>query len=157
MKPRIYLETTIISLLVARPARDPINASRQYFSQLLWDKRNVVDFVTSEVVKNEISQGDSARAQERLVLANGLSSLELTDEAAYLAKLLIDRKALPVFAYVDALHIALATVHNVAAIASYNFRHITGAFARKKIESTLTQLGYTPLSIVLPEEIWEDL
>jgi predicted nucleic acid-binding protein len=157
MKPRIYLETTIVSLLASRPARDPINASRQHFSQALWSKRTKVQFVISDIVKNEIARGDPAQAKNRLELVAGLTNLELSDEAVYLAKLLVERKALPVFAYADALHIALATVHNVLAIASYNFRHLSGAFARRKIETTLAQLGYSCPAIVLPEEIWESL
>ncbi|MBK7001027.1 MAG: hypothetical protein IPH35_13940 [Rhodoferax sp.] len=38
-------------------------------------------------------------------------------------------------------------------LASYNFRHIAGAFSRRLIEHTLQQLGYAPPVIASPEEI----
>ncbi len=102
---------------------------------------------------DEISRGDTDRARQRLELVAGVMILPITEEAIYLAQLLIDRKALPIKAFSDALHIAVTTVHHVPAIASYNFRHIAGAFSRRLIENTLQQLGYVPPVIASPEDI----
>ena len=41
----------------------------------------------------------------------------------------------------DAVHIAIAALHEVQFIASWNFRHIVGAIARRNIELALTQFG----------------
>ncbi|MFM9971988.1 MAG: hypothetical protein ACKVQK_26710 [Burkholderiales bacterium] len=90
---------------------------------------------------------------KRLGLMEGLVRLSLSSEVEYLAQLLIERGALPPVAVADAAHIAIATVHRVQAIASFNFRHIAGAFARRNIETTLRQLGYEPPVIATPEEI----
>jgi hypothetical protein len=84
---------------------------------------------------------------------DGMTQLGLSPETDYLAQLLIERKALPALAVADAAHIAIATIHRVKAIASFNFRHIAGAFARRSIEMTLRQLGYEPPVIATPEEI----
>ena len=79
--------------------------------------------------------------------------LGLTTEASYLAQLLIERKALPSKALADAVHIAIATTHEIKVVASFNFKHLAGVFARAKIEGTLRQLGYEPPMIATPEEI----
>jgi hypothetical protein len=77
----------------------------------------------------------------------------LTEEASYLAQLLIARRALPAKALADAAHIAVAASHQVQVVASFNFRHLASVFARAKIEATLRQLGYEPPLIATPEEV----
>ena len=57
----------------------------------------------------------------------------------------------------DLLHIALATVANADVVASWNFRHIAGPLARRKIEQTLAHLDQYVPAIATPEEILESL
>ncbi len=122
-------------------------------AQALWHAGDLFTFVISPVVLDEASRGHAGQAAKRLHLLDGLTQLGLSPEVDYLAQLLIERKALPSQAVADAAHIAVATVHRVKAIASFNFRHIAGAFARRHIEMTLRQLGYEPPVIATPEEI----
>ncbi|MDI9332807.1 MAG: hypothetical protein QM533_00360 [Cytophagales bacterium] len=68
---------------------------------------------------------------------------------------MIARQALPTKANDDALHIAIAAVHGIDAIASWNFKHISGAWARRKIETALAELGFTPPIIASPEALME--
>ena len=153
MKPRVYLETSIISYMVARPSRDPIQAARQLQAKAFWNAGNRFTLLVSPVVIDEASRGHAGQAVKRLALINTLQVLSVLPEAEYLAQLLIERKALPTQAVADAAHIAIATIHQVKAVASFNFRHIAGAFARRNIELTLRQLGYEPPVIATPEEI----
>ncbi len=70
-----------------------------------------------------------------------------------MAELLLQRRAMPTKALADAMHIAIATTHKVKVVASFNFRHLAGVFARAKIEQTLRQLGYEPPLIATLDEI----
>lgn len=55
----VYIETTVVSLLVARPSRDPIMAAHQQLTRRWWqDRRSQFQCVTSEEVMREASQGD---------------------------------------------------------------------------------------------------
>ena len=57
----------------------------------------------------------------------------------------------------QAVHIAIAALHEVQFIASWNFRHIVGAVARRNIEVALTEFGAFVPVIATPEEILEGL
>ena len=68
---------------------------------------------------------------------------------------LLRPKAIPAKAYTDAVHIAIASLHGIEFIASWNFRHIAGALPRRNIESALAALGVSVPVIATPEEILE--
>lgn len=51
MGPSVYVETTIISYLAARPSRDLIMAARQQLTHEWWDRRRPAFYVyVSELV-----------------------------------------------------------------------------------------------------------
>ena len=153
MKPRVYVETSVISYLTARPSRDPVKASRQLQAKALWNAQQRFSLIVSPAVIDEALRGSPAAAALRQQALVGLPVLALSQEASYLAQLLLDRKALPGKALADAVHIAIATTHKIKVVASFNFKHLAGVFARAKIENTLRQLGYEPPMIATPEEI----
>lgn len=153
MKPRIYVETSVISYLTARASRDPVNAARQLQAKALWNAQDRFSLLVSPVVIDEASRGNASQAALRIDIIASLPVLSLTDEASYLAQLLLQRKALPDKALADAVHIAIATTHKIKVVASFNFRHLASVFARAKIEQTLRQLGYEAPHIATPEEI----
>jgi predicted nucleic acid-binding protein len=153
VKNKIYVETSVLSYLVARQSRDPIKAARQLQAKALWNAQDRFQLLISPTVIEEAQRGNSQQAQLRLQAAQVLQILPLSSEAAFLAQLLIERQALPKDAVADALHIAIATVNRIKVLASFNFKHLASVFARAKIEHTLRQLGYEPPLIASPQEI----
>ena len=89
------------------------------------------------------------------MLFRSLTSLALSPQSTQLTEHLLAQGAFPAKSADDAAHIAIAAVHGVDAIASWNFRHISGAWARRKIETALTELGFTPPVIASPEALME--
>jgi hypothetical protein len=64
---KVYLETTIISYLAARPSKDLITAAHQQLTHEWWqDRREDFDLFSSQLVVQESSAGDVAIAQSRL-------------------------------------------------------------------------------------------
>ena len=54
MKPKVYVETTILSYLAARPSRQPVTAGRQVITRQWWaNERKTYNLVVSEVVEAE--------------------------------------------------------------------------------------------------------
>ena len=64
---RVYIESPIPSYVVARPARDLLQAARQQITKDWWDmKRAGHELFTSQVVLDEVAFGETAMAQLRL-------------------------------------------------------------------------------------------
>ncbi|MFZ4536319.1 hypothetical protein [Propionivibrio sp.] len=66
MKRRVYIETSVISYLTARPSKSVIEAGHQQSTYLFWDRRNEFDLVASELVVAECGAGDASAARKRL-------------------------------------------------------------------------------------------
>ncbi len=112
MKPRLYLETTIPSYLVAWRSRDLRLAADQETTQEWWEaRRQNYDLFISEFVRAEAQRGDAQAATARLALLEGIPLLTEPQSAAELTEQILAARLLPPQAALDASHIALATVH----------------------------------------------
>lgn len=157
MKPKAYLETTILSYLSARPSRDLITAAHQQITHEWWRTRSAdFDLYVSQAVLSEASRGDLEAVSRRLQLIQPLSVLELTEEAAILAQELVEQIPLPPKAALDAVHIALAVVNGIDYLLTWNCTHIANASLRTTIEAICRRKGYEPPVICTPEELQEE-
>ena len=154
MKPRVYLETTIPSYLTAWPSRDLVRAAHQQITRDWWDRRRAeFELYISQVVLRECQAGDATAAAERLKILQDLPLLEQTEEATRLAQALVDRVPLPERAAVDGLHVAIAAVHGMEYLLTWNCTHIANATLRDPIESVCRENGYEPPAICTPDEL----
>ena len=156
MKPRVYVETSIVSYLTARPARDIVIAGRQQSTRDWWATASRrFELVISELVREEAGVGDPDAANARLAALAPLARLAASMEARELAQRLVDAGAVPRRAAQDAAHVAIAAVHGVEFVATWNFRHIANATARRQIESVCRDSGIDPPVLCTPEELTE--
>jgi hypothetical protein len=152
----VYLETSLVSYLVARPSRDLIRAARQQLTVDWWEnERMKFELFVSDVVLQEASAGNPTEAAKRLAVVAGILQLQITNEAVLLAADLVKKHALPAQAVQDALHIAIACVNGVDYLLTWNCKHIANAQMRSKIEQTCRRAGYEPPVICTPEEMGE--
>jgi len=156
MKPKVYVETTIISYLTARPSRDLIIAGHQQVTHEWWQtSRHDFAVVSSQLVIREAGAGDSEAAKERLTLLDKLTLLEITEEALALAQHILQTGAIPVGFPEDALHVAVAAVNGIEYLLTWNYKHLVNAGMRGKIEAACRELGYVAVIICTPEELME--
>jgi hypothetical protein len=94
--------------------------------------------------------------KRRIAVVENLPELALTDQAEALAAKLLLGAALPQKAKADALHIAVATVHGMDYLLTWNCTHIANAIMRPKIESICRVAGYEPPVICTPPELVEE-
>jgi hypothetical protein len=147
-KPRIYVETTVVSYLVARPSHDVTLAARQQATQQLWTEHSHnFEFVVSDIVLTEISQGDAMAVRHRLEVLAGLTVLNISLEANTLAQNLIDTGAVPQNLRPDAQHIAIATVNSIEYLISWNYKHIVNATKRDLINQVCRASGFQPTTL----------
>lgn len=124
MKPTVYLETSIIGYLTSRPSRDLITAANQQLTHEWWNEhRESFDVFVSQFVIDECGEGDAGAAQQRLDVLTGVRQLDTTEDVEYVAVELVKQVPLPEKAVVDALHIAVATVHGMDYLLTWNCTH----------------------------------
>ncbi|MBF0427797.1 MAG: type II toxin-antitoxin system VapC family toxin [Magnetococcales bacterium] len=157
MKPRLYLETSIISYLAALPSRDLIAAAHQQITHEWWaERRGRYELFVSELVIQEIKMGDKNAAQRRLSLVDPISVLMVSDEIISLGEKLQKYANLPIKANADALHIALAAFHSIDFLLTWNCRHIANGKTRRAIDEAVKAHGMLSPTIVTPEELPEE-
>lgn len=150
----VYLETTVVSYLTAWLSRDLIRAAHQQITQEWWNnRREDFEIYVSEFVINEASAGDADAAEKRLVALENIALLDVNLDVEKLAKKLIADKALPSKAVTDALHIAVASIHGIDYLLSWNCRHIANAEMQRAIEKVCEEQGYKCPKICTPEEL----
>jgi predicted nucleic acid-binding protein len=156
MKKQIYIETTVVSYLTARPSRDLMIAGHQEVTRELWDKLSSrYETYVSALVFQEAGRGDADQAQIRLAAVAKFPMLEIDDEAQSLAEKIIAKKGIPTEYPEDALHVAVAAVNGMEIIITWNFAHLNNPFTRRKVREIVEAEGYGCPEICSPEELLE--
>jgi hypothetical protein len=79
--------------------------------------------------------------------------INLTQEAIELANIYITEKVVGKTSLEDCRHIALATIHKVDVLASWNFKHIVNLERIKGYNSVNLRYGYQMLEIRSPKDL----
>ncbi|MEO7297898.1 MAG: type II toxin-antitoxin system VapC family toxin [Verrucomicrobiota bacterium] len=154
MKSKVYLETTIPSLLTARPSRDVLIAGQQQATRDWWEeRRRLYKLFISGLVLAESRRGDSSAALARDEVLATCNVLEYTEAAQRLAEEILAARLLPAKAALDAAHIAIASVHEMDFLLTWNCRHIANAAIVDKVRATIAAAGYAPPVICTPLEL----
>ncbi|MBN2496604.1 MAG: type II toxin-antitoxin system VapC family toxin [Deltaproteobacteria bacterium] len=156
-KPAVYLETGVVGYATSRPSRDLVVAGHQQVTRDWFALRaGGYELFVSQLVASEASGGDEEAARKRAAFLQGIPRLRITDSAGELAAKLVEAGAVPRKAAEDALHIAVAAVHGVDYLLTWNCRHIANAAMRQAIEGVCREAGYEPPVICTPEELMND-
>lgn len=154
MKETVYLETTVISYLTAWRSPQLMMAAQQEATRIWWDEqKNRFDLFVSQAVIEEASSGDLQAAQRRLSVLEGIPELDINDSVRDLAKSLLADSPLPEKAEIDALHIAIATVHGIDYLLTWNCRHIANAALRHQIDALCESADYQAPVLCTPLEL----
>ncbi|MBI5408332.1 MAG: hypothetical protein HZA14_03095 [Nitrospirae bacterium] len=73
--------------------------------------------------------------------------MEFTKEAMALSREYLRHGAIPKSEPEDAYHIAVATVNEIEALSSWNFKHIVSINPIRKIHEINSRLNYLPIEI----------
>ncbi len=153
-KSSLYLETSVVSYLTARPAPDLNTAAHQQITLEWWEtKRKNFDLYISKVVMKEAATGDSEAAARRVKLLKPLRMLPINREVVELARALCQRHSLPVKATDDAFHIALAAVHGMHFLLTWNCTHINNVTTIDQIREVCGEHHCACPVICTPDEL----
>jgi len=151
---RVYIETSVVSYLVARDSRDSTVLGRQNSTRAWWmSQKSYYELFVSEVVLEEAGRGNPSYASLRVEALDSLPVLAATPQALLLAERLVNLNAVPATAAEDAAHIAIAAVHSMDYLLTWNFRHINQASKRRAIEAVCVVEGFVCPVICSPDAL----
>ena len=155
MKPSVYLETTIVSYLVALPTQDIIQMAHQQITRQWWERRDRFDLYVSRAVVAEARRGNPDAAARRLAALRGIPRLASGRRVVDLARDLVQRGTLPGQARMAAAHVGIAAANGMEYLLTWNLRHLANASIRGKIDEVVRAAGIVPPIICTPEELME--
>ena len=148
---RIYIDTSVV-----------YGALSQKFGQdtkPFWNafQRGEIVIIASDVLKEELERspqsvrGFFATLPESRIewVASTLESNRLS--AQYIAENVVGQSSIN-----DCKHIALATIHHVDVLVSWNFKHIVNDDRIRGYNSVNMKLGYSQINIRTPYEVIND-
>lgn len=154
MKPKVYVESSVISYLTARPSNDLIKAARQAITEAWWSENpGYFSVFVSELVEEEIAQGHPEAAARRMAITANIKNLSITEEARSIAEHLLSVQAVPARNEEDALHIGIAAANGIDFLLTWNFKHINNACTKAAIRRVIEELGYQCPELCSPEEL----
>jgi predicted nucleic acid-binding protein len=154
---RLYLETSVVSYLTARPSMNIITAAHQLITTRWWSQRRAdFELVLSELVLEEAARGDADAAAKRLEALEGIPVLGVTSDVSDLAWSIVRDQLLPEKAFPDALHIAVASVHAVDYLLTWNCSHIANAELLPRVTKLVEETGFNMPFVCTPEELLGD-
>ena len=147
---RVYLDTTVPSAYYDDRAPD-----RQRLTQEFWQGRCLeMDAVISTITLLEIRNTPNEDKRQKMEnLVQNLTVLNFSNEADNLAQEYVRRGIFPEKFTSDANHVAIAVVHGIGYLASWNFRHLVKVNTRREVNLVNALEGYNPIEIVAPPEL----
>lgn len=147
MKLSLYLETSVIGAYL--DAGDPFrrDLTIRWFEHELSEYRACI----SVLVQRELERVDEPHRSGYMKIIKPLERLEFSDEAAILAEGYISRGIFHRKFLGDAFHVALASIHKVDYLVTWNFGHLANVRKQARIRLFNTAAGFFSPAIVTPE------
>lgn len=147
MKLSLYLETSVIGSYLDND--DPLrrDLTMRWFEHELAE----YDAFSSILVQREIERINEPHRTAYLKLLQPFRRLDLTEEVAILAEGYISRGIFHRKFMADAVHVALASIHKIDYLVTWNFGHIANVRKQARLRLFNTTAGFFSPTIVTPE------
>ena len=153
----VYLETSIVSYLVADPSRDLLTAANQQVTRDWWrQRRSGFACVASQEVLTEASRGDPEQVRRRLAVLATFPRVAVSGGAQELARLFLSTGCLPPKAVRDAVHLAVATAIAADYLLTWSCRHLANAQILRRLEREVRRTGRLLPQVCTPLELMGD-
>jgi len=152
--PTVYIETSVFNFVFADDAPEKRRHTLTLFEEI---RQGRYEPYTSEYVFRELERAPSPKREDLLALIDeyNVAVLPFSEEVERLAEMYVAEKIIPARHVADAHHIAVASVHDLAFIVSFNFRHIVKRTTILMAEAINLREGYKRIGIFSPTEVIE--
>jgi predicted nucleic acid-binding protein len=153
MKQSLYLETSVVGAYLdnGEPFRRDLT--------IRWWERELPEYraVVSQLVARELERVPEPHRTSYLKLIAPLEHVELSEEAAILAEGYVSRGIFHRKYIGDAMHVAIASVHKIDYLVTWNFGHLANVRRQARIRLFNTAAGFFSPVIVTPEFLVSEL
>ena len=147
---RIYIDTSVVG---GYYDKEFDTATKDFFDEV---GRRGITLVVSDLLEAELMRAPQhVKNYLNKYWQKQIENVELTKEAAQLADKYIAEEVVGKTSRADCQHIAIATLHKVDVLVSWNFKHIVNLKRIRGYNSVNLRLGYAMLEIRTPKEIIE--
>jgi len=124
-----------------------------------WEKeRGFFRLYSSRWTVDELAEGQYRAQEQAVATAKRLPFLPKTTAVDRCAMLYLERGVVPVAKFSDAVQLALATVHEVDYLLTWNYAHLANPQTQHRLETLHRELGWRSPWLVSPDTIqWETL
>jgi len=147
MKLSLYLETSVIGAYLDAGDRFRRDLTIRWFEHELSE----YDPFISLLVERELERVDEPHRAGYMQIIKSIPRLEFIDEAAILAEGYISRGIFHRKFMADAFHVALASIHKIDYLVTWNFGHLANVRRQARIKLFNTAAGFFSPTIVTPE------
>ena len=155
-KLKLYLETSVWNFFFADDAPEKRDITKEFFDSV---QKGFYEIYVSEVVFREINNApeDKKAKLAKLIEQYAPIKLDTIEEAEKLANIYLDKKIIPEAKKDDALHIGIATVFEMDAVITWNYRHLANLRKVELFHSANLEAGYFKrIEIITPMEAIRD-
>ncbi len=152
-KLKLYIETSTWNFLFAQDSPEKMATTKDFFELV---RQGIYDIYVSDIVFLEIDRAtDDIRLKlSKLISEYAPKEIKSNPEAEDLAEEYLTRKIIPPSKMEDALHIAIATVQELDAVITWNYRHLANLRKAELFYSVNVEMGYHKrLEIITPMEV----
>ena len=148
-KPKIYLDTSVLSALYDMRLPDRQSATEEFFN-----RKDIYGFATSEITRQELAQVSDMELRKKLMrLLEGIFVHPVTTEMTNLAGTYVKKMIFTPSMYNDAAHVAASVLTGQHILVSWNFKHLVNRLRRAQINELNISMGMPMIEIISPPEV----
>jgi predicted nucleic acid-binding protein len=156
-KPTLYLETTILSYLLARLSRDILTLARQQLTRDWWEyEHNKYEIVISTLVQTTLEESPSDLRDAPAEYLRSCKILPASSKIDQRAVEILQELPTPSISEADAHHLACAMIHEIEYFLTWQFKTLANAFVRRRLDGICRQHGWFMPTIGTPEHMMSD-
>lgn len=151
---KIYIDTSVLNFFFEESDLEKTDSTKKLFREIRSGRH---DAFISDLVLREIGRTPGLKRERLLSLVKTyeISLVEVTLECIELTEKYMGRKIFPLRYRDDGLHIAIATIHEMDVVVSWNLRHMVKLRTRREVKAINIMEGYREIEICTPMEVIE--
>ena len=150
MKGTLYLDTSVVRAYYDARVKERRDTTIDFWGNVAFNYKVFISDITVSELENTREEALRIKFRE---LIKDLKVLRLNQKARDLANVYINRGVFPDKYLEDALHVAIATCHDISYVISWNFEHLVKVKTRKTVNLVNILEGYKEIEIISPPEL----